>query len=92
MTGVQTCALPIWLGVYRTRDAGASWELTANGLPEHSWTGVLREASSYDALDPVGLYFGTQTGSVWVSQNEGDEWIEAAAELPPILSVEASWQ
>jgi photosystem II stability/assembly factor-like uncharacterized protein len=78
------------LGVYRTRDAGASWELTANGLPEQAWTGVLREASSFDALDPVGLYFGTQGGSVWVSPDEGDEWIEAAANLPPILSVEAA--
>jgi photosystem II stability/assembly factor-like uncharacterized protein len=79
------------LGVYRTRDAGESWELTANGLPEQAWTGVLREASSFDALDPVGLYFGTQGGSVWVSPNEGDEWIEAASNLPPILSVEAVW-
>jgi hypothetical protein len=29
---------------------------------------------------------------VWVSPNEGDEWIEAASNLPPILSVEAVWQ
>jgi photosystem II stability/assembly factor-like uncharacterized protein len=80
------------LGVYRTRDAGESWELTANGLPEHAWTGVLREATSFDEADPVGLYFGTQSGSVWVSPDEGDEWIEAASDLPPILSVEAVWQ
>jgi photosystem II stability/assembly factor-like uncharacterized protein len=80
------------LGVYRTRDAGESWELTANGLPDQAWTGVLREASSFDWADPVGLYFGTQSGSVWVSPDEGDEWIEAASNLPPILSVEAVWQ
>ena len=80
------------LGVYRTRDAGESWELTANGLPDKAWTGVLREASSFDSADPVGLYFGTQGGSVWVSPNEGDEWIEAASNLPPILSVEAAWE
>ena len=55
-------------------------------------SGVLREASSYDALDPVGLYFGTQGGAVWVSPDEGDSWIEAAANLPPILSVEAHWE
>ena len=52
---------------------------------------MLREASSSDGLDPVGLYFGTQGGSVWVSPDEGDEWIEAAQNLPPILSVEAVW-
>ena len=39
-----------------------------------------------------GLYFGTQGGSVWASPNEGDEWVEAAANLPPILSVEAHWE
>jgi hypothetical protein len=53
---------------------------------------VLREASSFDEADPVGLYFGTQGGSVWASPNEGDEWIEAASNLPPILSVEAHWE
>jgi hypothetical protein len=79
------------LGVYRTTDAGESWELTANGLPDQAWTGVLREASSFDGLDPVGIYFGTQGGSVWASANEGDEWVEAASNLPPILSVEV-WE
>jgi hypothetical protein len=27
-----------------------------------------------------------------VSPNEGDEWIEAASNLPPVLSVEARWE
>jgi hypothetical protein len=36
------------------------------------------------------MYFGTQAGSVWVSPTEGDDWIEAATELPPVLSVEAA--
>jgi hypothetical protein len=77
------------LGVYRTRDGGASWELAAGGLPEHAWAVILREASSSDRLDPAGYYFGTQGGSVWVSPTEGDDWVEAAADLPPVLSVEA---
>jgi photosystem II stability/assembly factor-like uncharacterized protein len=80
------------LGVYRTRDGGQSWEKMPNGLPEQAWVAVLREGASYDAHDPVGVYFGTQSGSVFVSPNEGDEWIEAASHLPPILSVEvAEW-
>ena len=78
------------LGVYRTRDGGASWELAANGLPEPAWVAVLREATSFDSR---GVYFGTQSGSVFVSADGGDSWGEAAAQLPPILSVEASdWQ
>jgi photosystem II stability/assembly factor-like uncharacterized protein len=76
------------LGVYRTRDGGASWELASNGLPEQAWAVILREASSFDRLDPAGVYFGTQGGSVWVSPSEGDDWVEAASGLPPVLSVE----
>jgi hypothetical protein len=80
------------LGVYRTRDAGASWELASAGLPEHAWASIYRESSAFDALDPVGLYFGTHQGTVYASANGGDEWLEAASELPPVLSVEvAKW-
>jgi photosystem II stability/assembly factor-like uncharacterized protein len=80
------------LGVYRTQDGGKSWELASNGLPEQAWVEVLREGMSSDRLDPVGIYFGTKSGSVFVSPNEGDEWIEAARHLPAVLSVEvAEW-
>jgi photosystem II stability/assembly factor-like uncharacterized protein len=81
------------LGVYRTRDGGASWELLSNGLPEPAWESVKREGMSSDRLDPVGIYVGTQSGSLLVSPDGGDEWLEAARHLPEILSVEAAqWQ
>ena len=81
------------LGVYRTEDSGKSWELASNGLPERAWVEVLREGMASDRLDPVGIYFGTKSGSIFVSLNEGDEWIEAARYLPAVLSVEVSeWQ
>ena len=54
----------------------------SNGLPEHAWAVILREASSFDRLDPAGVYFGTQGGSVWVSPSEGDDWVEAATDCP----------
>jgi hypothetical protein len=76
------------LGVYRTRDGGLSWELAADGLPEHAYAAVLREASAFDA---DSCYFGTQSGFVY-ALTDGDRWIEAARHLPPILSVEVtSW-
>src|SRR6476620_3742270 len=75
------------LGVYRTGDGGAYWQLTANGLPERAWSAVLREGFAYD---DGGLYFGTQSGSVWTAPPGADEWIEAVRDLPPILSVEAA--
>lgn len=76
------------LGVYRTRDAGATWQLAAGGLPGHAWTGVLREGMASDALDPVGVYVGTQSGSVFASADEGESWHEVASQLPPVYSVE----
>ena len=76
------------LGVYRTRDGGATWQLATNGLPEPAWAAVLREGMASDRLDPVGVYFGTQSGSVFVTPDAGETWHEAASQLPPILSVE----
>jgi photosystem II stability/assembly factor-like uncharacterized protein len=74
------------LGVYRTRDAGESWELAADGLPAPAWAAVLREASAFDA---EAAYFGTQSGFVYALA-DGDRWVEAARHLPPILSVEVT--
>ena len=71
------------LGVYRTTDAGASWQLHAEGLPEHAWSVVLREGMSWDERGPV---LGTQSGSVWGL--EDGRWSELARDLPPVLSVE----
>src|ERR671915_412565 len=76
------------LGVYRTRDGGATWEEASNGLPDQAWIAVLREGMTSDRLDPVGIYVGTQSGSIFVSPNEGEDWVEAASQLPPVLSVE----
>jgi hypothetical protein len=42
-----------------------------------------------DKHDPVGLYFGTTSGDVWASRNEGGKWQLLAQYLPHIYSVEA---
>jgi len=81
------------LGIYRTRDGGASWAERPQGLPTPAWSAVMRESMASDGLDPVGIYLGTQSGSVFVSPDEGESWVEAARQLPPILSIEvAEWQ
>ncbi len=73
------------LAVYRTRDAGRTWEEISDGLPRPSWATVLREASASDA---DSLYFGTQSGSFFALAD--GTWVEAARNLPPILSVEVT--
>ena len=75
------------LGVYKTTDAGGSWRLLEGGLPQRAWLTILREAMSFD---DGGVYFGTQSGSLWATGDGGESWVEAARDLPPVLSVEAA--
>src|SRR5581483_6513049 len=46
--------------VWRTRDAGSSWQQLGRGLPErNAHLGVLRDAMAIDGQDVPGLYMGT---------------------------------
>jgi photosystem II stability/assembly factor-like uncharacterized protein len=77
--------------VWRTRDAGESWQRLDRGLPPNdAYVGVLREAMATDAYDSPGLYVGTSTGQVFASTDEGESWSEIASYLPPISSVEVA--
>jgi photosystem II stability/assembly factor-like uncharacterized protein len=79
------------LRVYRTRDAGASWQPLTAGLPQQdAYETVLRDALAVDTLDPAGIAFGTRSGKLFVSADEGDNWSLVADGLPPIVSVKAA--
>jgi hypothetical protein len=43
-----------------------------------------------DAGDPVGLYFGTSSGELWASNDEGGNWHPIARHLPEIYAVETA--
>jgi hypothetical protein len=61
------------------------------GLPqENAHLGVLRQGMTIDAHDTPGLYFGTSTGQVYASADEGDTWSEIASYLPSISSVDVA--
>jgi len=78
------------LRVYRTSDAGKSWQALSKGLPqENSYMGTYREAMSTDSLQPAGVYFGTNTGQIYASADDGDSWRRITADLPPVSSVSA---
>jgi photosystem II stability/assembly factor-like uncharacterized protein len=77
--------------IWRTRDAGASWERLDRGLPQRdAHVGVLREGMAIDSYDVPGLYFGTSTGQLFASVDEGETWSEIASYLPGITSVEVA--
>ena len=77
--------------VYATRDGGKSWGRLDAGLPsEQAWWTVKRQAMTADASDPVGLYFGTTSGEVWASRDEGRKWTCMARHLPEIYAVETA--
>jgi hypothetical protein len=75
--------------VWRTRDRGETWQALRDGLPQqNTFFGVLRQAMATDRLEPAGVYFGTNTGALYASADEGDSWTCVAQHLPPIHSVE----
>ena len=75
--------------VWKTRDGGGTWQAKRNGLPqENVFYGVLRQAMATDRLDPAGVYFGTSSGALYASADEGESWTAVAEHLPTILSVE----
>jgi photosystem II stability/assembly factor-like uncharacterized protein len=76
---------------YRSRDAGASWERQDAGLPpEQAWFTVKRQAMTCDDGDPVGVYFGTTSGEVWGSRDEGARWSSLRMHLPHVYALEAA--
>jgi hypothetical protein len=76
---------------YVTRNGGKSWQRLDAGLPAgQAWWTVKRQAMTADALNPVGLYFGTTSGELWMSRDEGKRWAPMARHLPEIYAVEAA--
>ena len=47
-------------------------------------------ALAVDALDPAGVYFGTRSGRLYGSADEGSTWSAIVEGLPPIVSVKAA--
>jgi hypothetical protein len=75
--------------VWRSRDGGENWQAMRNGLPQEAcYFTVLRQAMTTDTCADAGIYFGTNSGSVFASIDNGENWAEIARHLPTVLSVE----
>lgn len=76
--------------VYVTRDGGVSWQRQDSGLPDRGWFTVKRQAMSVSSTGNADVFFGTTSGEVWGSFDEGDSWVCLAAHLPEIYAVETA--
>ena len=75
------------LVVARTRDGGRHFEVLRQGLPQQaSYDLVYRHAL---AVDDSGdrLAFGSTTGGLWTTDDQGEHWQALPARLPPIHAV-----
>ena len=79
------------LRVYRTRNAGGSWEPLTRGLPQTgAYETILRDSLATDSLDPAGVYFGTRSGKLYHSRDEGKTWALIRDGLPQIVCIRAT--
>jgi hypothetical protein len=73
--------------VTRTRDGGRSFDVLREGLPqEHAYDIVYRHALDVDASGER-LAFGSTTGNLWISEDQGDHWQQVSGTLPPVYCV-----
>lgn len=76
--------------LYCSKDGGSSWFRQDIGLPmRNAWFYVSKNSLCTDCMSEVGLYFGTNTGSLWMSNNEGNSWRQIAVHLPKVLAIES---
>src|SRR6476646_9466826 len=76
--------------VWRSRDAGETWEELGEGLPDGFFVAVMRDAMCTDGHEPAGLYFGARNGAVWGSADEGDTWRQLVSDLPDVMCFRAA--
>lgn len=73
--------------VTRTRDGGKSFVTLREGLPqEYAYDLCYRHALAVSA-DGEALAFGSTTGSLFTSGDQGDHWHPVARHLPPVYAV-----
>ena len=61
------------------------------GLPQkRAYETVLRDAMAADSFDPVGIYFGTRSGQLFSSHDEGKTWQKILDGLPSVVCVRSA--
>lgn len=75
------------LVVTKTQDGGESFAMLTTGLPQaHCYDLVYRHALDIDGSGNR-LAFGSTTGNLWISENQGNSWEQLSGFLPPVYCV-----
>ena len=75
------------LVINRTRDGGKTFQTLTKGLPQsHAYDIVYRHALALDQTANC-LAFGSTTGGLWISEDQGDTWTSITHTLPPVYAV-----
>ncbi len=86
------CRIPVdgKVVVTRTRDGGKTFDVLSKGLPQtFAYDLTFRHALDIDSSGDR-LAFGTTTGSLFVSEDQGDSWQVVSTHLPPVDAVRFS--
>ena len=75
------------LVVSRTRDGGRSFEVLDRGLPQGPAYDLVYRHGLDCSADGERLAFASTTGSLWVSEDQGDSWRCVSEHLPPVYCV-----
>lgn len=74
------------LCVQKTEDGGKTWTVHRQGLPQENCYDICyRHALS---LKDGHLIFGTTTGNLFYSKDQGESWSRLFSNLPPVFSLE----
>ena len=73
--------------VSRTDDGEKTWRVQKNGLPQsNAYDLVYRHCLDVDASGDT-LAFASTTGSLWITEDGGEQWAEVSSHLPPVYAV-----
>lgn len=78
------------LSVYRTEDAGATWQKLTKGLPQQNTYDIVFR-HSFD-ISGSTIAFGTSTGNFYLSHDWGDHWNLLTNNLARVECVKFVWE
>ena len=71
------------IGIWRSRDAGKTWEKVTHGLPNDSVTALALHSNGYPRDDIKSLFAWIAGVGIFQSRDEGDNWVHPPDQGPP---------